>query len=107
MRRTPSEALTQRPAKNNAPTAESVENGGENTNKINGRIFGQNGPSVPLNLFGRGYRWPGANGRSLARISAAVDVELGVGGPAVLSPDGVTASIVPSRKPRSCAVVRS
>jgi hypothetical protein len=73
MRRTPSEALTQRPEDLNAPTVESAKNGGENPNEINGRIFGQNGPSVPLNLFGRGYRWPGANGRSLARISAAVD----------------------------------
>jgi hypothetical protein len=99
------EALPQRPAENNAPTTESAKNGGENPNKINGRINGQNGPSVPLNLFGSGYRWPGANVRvRAAKTSAAVDAELGVGGPAIVSPDGVTAAIIPSRKPRSRSV---
>ena len=99
-------ALTQRPAENNAPTTESAKNDGENPNKINGRINGQNGPSVPLNLFGSGYRWRGANARArAAKTSAAVDAELGVGGPAVVSPDGVTAAIVPSRKPRSRSVL--
>jgi hypothetical protein len=79
-RRTPSWLLPQRPGDLNAPTAESTKNGVEKTNKINGRIFGQNGPSVPVNLFGRGYRWPGAktNGNAV-RVAAAVDAELGVG----------------------------
>jgi hypothetical protein len=100
------EVLTQRPAENNAPTTESTKNGGENPNKINDRINGQNGPSVPLNLFGSGYRWPGANARArAAKTSAAVDAELGVGGPVVLSPDGVAVAIVPPRNSRS--VVRS
>jgi hypothetical protein len=99
--------LTQRPTENNAYTAESAKNGGENLNKINGRINGQSGPSVPLNLFGRGYRWPGANARMCAvRIAAAVDAELGVGGPVVVSPDGVPVAIVPPRKPRSLGELR-
>jgi hypothetical protein len=58
------------------------------------RINGQIESSVPLNLFGRGYRWPGTNGRSHARIAAAVDAELGVG-VLVESPDGVKAYAVP------------
>jgi hypothetical protein len=61
--------------------------------------------SAPLNLLGSGYRWPGANARAgAAKTSAAVDAELGVGGPLVLSPDGVAAAIVPSRKPHSRSV---
>jgi hypothetical protein len=106
-RRAAPEVLPQRPAENNSPTAESAKNGGENPNKINDRISGQNGPSLPLNLFGSGYRWPGANVRSTAKTSAAVDAELGVGGPTIVSPDGVTAAIVPSRQPRSRSTVRS
>jgi hypothetical protein len=52
-----------------------------------------------------GYRWPGANVRvRAAKTSAAVGTELGVGGLVVLSPDGVAAAIVPSRKPRSRSV---
>jgi hypothetical protein len=54
--------------------------------------------SVPLNLFGRGYRWPGAkaNGNAV-RIAAAVDAELGAGAPAVMSPDGVPHQVIPRR----------
>jgi hypothetical protein len=96
------EVLPQRPAENIASTAESAKTGGENPNKINARINGQIGPSVPLNLFGSGYRWPGANVPArAAKTSAAVDAELGVGGPAIVSPDGVAAAVVPSRKPHS------
>jgi hypothetical protein len=62
------------------------------------RINGQIESSVPVNLFGRGYRWPDAkaNGNAV-QIAAAVDAELGVGGQAVVSPDGVAVTIVPSR----------
>ncbi len=92
------------PAEQNSPAAESaksVKNGVENHPEINGLIFGQNGssaPSIPLNLFGRGYRWPGAkaNGNAVL-IAAAVDAELGAGGLAVMSPGGARYQVVPRR----------
>ena len=91
------EAFTH-PANSNAPTAESTKSGAENSNKINGRNFVTDCPSVPLDLFGRGFRWPGAkvNGNAV-QIAAAVDAELGAGGLAIMSPDGVVAVIVPRR----------
>lgn len=96
------EVLSQRPAENNEPAAESAEIGVEKPNEINGRINGQNGPSVPLNLLGAVYRWPNAGTPARAAKAAAVaDAELGVGGPVIMSPDGVAATIVPPRKPRS------
>jgi hypothetical protein len=96
------EVLSQRSAENNAPTGESTENGVENPHDINGRINGQNGPSVPLDLFGSGYRWPGAKTPTrAAKAAAAADVELGVGGPPIVSVDGVVAAIVLPRKRRS------
>jgi hypothetical protein len=100
-RRAPSWLLPPRPPSENSPATKSAKNDVENTNEINGRIFGQNGPSVALNLFGRGYHWPGAKANGHAsKIVAAIDAELGVGGQVVVSPDGVTVAIVPlpSRK---------
>ena len=95
-------------ARQNGSTAESSKIGVENLNQINGRNFVTNGPSLPLNLFGRGYRWPGAaTSIRTAKVSAAVDAELGVGGLVVVSPDGVAMAIVPSRKPRSSSAVLS
>jgi hypothetical protein len=90
--------LPQRPEDLDAPTVESAKNGAENPNKINGRNFVTDGPSVPLNVFGRGYHWPGAkaNGNAV-RIAAAVDAELGVGGQVIVSPDGVAVTVAPSR----------
>jgi hypothetical protein len=81
----------------NSCTAESAKIGGENPNQINGPNFVTDGSSLPLDLFGRGHRWPGANGRSHARISAAVDTELGAGGLEVVSPGGVRFQIIPRR----------
>jgi hypothetical protein len=100
-RRTPSWLLPQRSPSENSPATESAKTGVGNTNEINGRFVRKFGPSVPLNVFGRGYRWPGAkaNGNAV-RIAAAVDAELGVGGLVIVSPDGVVVTVVPSPSPR-------
>ena len=96
----PDGAVPQLPTEN-APKVKSTESVKKISSEINGLIFGQNGsstPSVPLDLFGRGYRWPGvrANGNA-AKVSAAVDAELGVGGLAIMSPGGALYQIVPRR----------
>jgi hypothetical protein len=72
--------------------------------EINGLISGQNrtsAPLVPLNVFGRGYRWPGAktNGNAV-RIAAAVDAELGAGAEWLTSPGGALYQVIPSRRAR-------
>jgi predicted nucleic acid-binding Zn ribbon protein len=97
-RRATSEALTQRPPAGDAPTTESTKNDAENHNEISGRNFVTDGPLVPLDLFGRGYRWPGvkANGNAV-RIAAAIDAELGAGAEWLTSPGGARYQVVPRR----------
>jgi hypothetical protein len=95
------------PAEENSPateSAKSAKNGEKIPPEINGLIFGQNGssaPSVPLDLFGHSYRWPGAraNGNA-AKISAAVDAELGAGAGWLTSPGGARYLVIPSRRAR-------
>ncbi len=96
----PDGAVPQLPAEN-APTVKFTKSVKKISPEINGLIFGQNGssaPSVPLDLFGRGYRWPGAkaNGNAV-RIAAAIDAELGAGDLAIMSPGGVRYQVIPRR----------
>jgi hypothetical protein len=92
------EAPSYRPVENNAPAAASPEN----SSTISRAEFRNKGaPSVPLNLLG-GFHWAGAGVPArIARIRAAVDNELGIGGAVITSPDGTAATIVPPHKPRS------
>ena len=86
------------PAEKNGSTTESTKTGTENPNKINGPNFVTSGPSVPLNVFGRAYRWPGAkaNGNAV-KISAAVDTELGAGAEWLTSSGGARYQVIPRR----------
>jgi hypothetical protein len=97
-RRATSEALTQRLPGGNVPATESVKVDVENPSEINGRNFVTDGPSVPLDLFGRGYRWLGvkANG-NVVRIAAAIDAELGAGAEWLTSPGGARYQVIPRR----------
>lgn len=101
MRRAPSCWLPQRPPSEISPATESSKNGVENFNEINGRNFVTDGPSVPLNVFGRGYRWPGAKANGNAsRVTAAVDAELGTGTDWLTSLGGARYQVIPARRAR-------
>jgi hypothetical protein len=97
----PADRAEGHPADLNAPTTESAETGAENSNKINGPNFVTNGSSVPLDLFGRGHRWVGvkADGNA-AKVTAAIDAELGVGVEWLTSPGGARYQVIPSRHAR-------
>jgi hypothetical protein len=93
--------LPQRPPSEISPATESSKNGVENFNEINGRNFVTEGPSVPLNVFGRGYRWPGAKANGNAsRVTAAVDAELGTGTDWLTSLGGARYQVIPARRAR-------
>jgi hypothetical protein len=47
-----------------APTAESAKNGEKFPNDFKGRLLRNSNPRSPLDLFGRGRRWPGAEAAS-------------------------------------------
>src|ERR1700722_927840 len=91
-------------AEKNSPateSAKSAKNGEKYLSGINDLISGQNGssaPSLPLERFGRGHRWAGAraNGNA-AKISAAVNAEIGVGGEWLTSPGGARYQVIPRR----------
>ena len=89
------------PAEQNGSTAKSVKSVKKISSEINGLISEQNGsstPSLPLDIFGRGRRWPGAKANGdVVRIAAAVDAELGAGADWQTSPGGARYQIVPRR----------
>jgi hypothetical protein len=95
---TAEKAPTAHPAEQIAPTVKSAKNVEKFPNDFKGRLLRNSTPSIPLNVFGRGYRWPGAKANGNAtRISAAVDAELGVGAGWLTSPGGALYQIVPRR----------
>jgi endogenous inhibitor of DNA gyrase (YacG/DUF329 family) len=88
-------------AENNEQAAVSPEISENFSNDFKGHLLRNSTPSAPLDLFGRGYRWPGAkaNGNAV-RIAAAIDAELVAGAEWLTSPDGVRHQVIPSRRPR-------
>jgi hypothetical protein len=96
----PADQVVSHPTDLIAPTTESAKSGAEFTNNIKGRNFVTNGSSVPLDLFGRGYRWPAKANGNAVRIAAAVDAELGVGADWLSSSGGAKYQIIPSRHRR-------
>jgi hypothetical protein len=86
--------LPYRGLKNNAPATNLFSN---SSTISTGEFPEKRGSSVPLNLLG-GHRWAEADTPvRTAKTSTVIDVEIGRGGTAVVSPDGVMVSIVPSR----------
>lgn len=87
----------------NEPTIKSGKNRSEKSNDFKGRFVTKFGPSIPLNLLG-GHRWKNGTGSDerAAKIRAAIDAEIGVGGigEMVVSPEGVRCWVIPSRRQR-------
>jgi hypothetical protein len=84
---------TYRHAKNTAPATKSSEN----SSTISTVEFrNKHAPSTPLNLLG-GNRWPDANSPVRGIIKAVIDTEIGRGRATIVSPDGVSATIVRKR----------
>lgn len=86
-------------AKNNAPAVKSAELRPKFSNKINGRVSGQHGPSATseraLNLVG-GWRTPAVLNPDLARKILAAEV--GIPADTRTSTDGVRFSVIPRRR---------
>jgi hypothetical protein len=106
--RSPHSALEARPAPpyrpdtSNAQAAKSAKNGAGNRSEINGEKSAICAPrsAPPLDLVGGGFhRFKGAQpARRQRLLSAAIDAELGVGGEAVTSADGVRCYPIPRRR---------